>query len=129
MRFDQYGSERMFRFSQAPCNIISGIPMTKIDARGTENRNCLTISQALYEKVQEFIILAIKNHPEECIQFCELLDEAEGKILTNRILPWHVMQVKNDLNERGIIKTSIGNNRKQIISIVQKNRKKRLSIL
>ena len=128
MRFDQYGSERIFRFSQAPCNIISGIPMTKIDARGTENRNCPTISQPLYEKVQEFIILAIKNHPEGYIQFCELLDEAEGKILTNGILPWHVMQVKNDLNERGIIKTSIDNNRKQIISIVQKN-KKRLSIL
>jgi hypothetical protein len=103
--------------------------MTKIGAGGTESRNCPTISTSLYAKVQEFIILAIKNHPEGCIQFCELLDEAERKNLTKGILPWHVMQVKNDLNERGIIKTSIDNNHTQKISIVQKNSKGRLSIL
>ena len=94
-----------------------------------ENRNCSTIPQPLYEKVQEFIILAIKNHPPGFIQFSELLDEAERQLLSNEILAWHVMQVKNDLSERGIIKTSIDSSRKQIISIVEKARKKRLTIL
>jgi hypothetical protein len=105
-------------------------PMTKIELHGVEKRKGPTLSMDIYEKVCAFIISAIKNQPEGSICFSVLLDEAEKNLIDHTTLhPWHIMQVKIDLTERGVIKTSIDARRKQMIAIKTKKKNKPLAIL
>lgn len=101
--------------------------MIQIRLQGVRNRKGPVFNKDFYDRIRDFIMDCITSHAGRSIPFSELLDHAE-KFWTKKpagLLPWHIMQVKIDLQERGIIKAAIGRDRTQVISMRRKNNRKR----
>lgn len=103
--------------------------MEKIELQGIEKRKGPSIPLPLYETLSEFIITIIRESPSGEVELRTLLDEADKSLpsIAPGMLAWNVLQVKIDLQERGVLKISHQGVSKQVIRLNPLNRRKNLS--
>jgi hypothetical protein len=97
--------------------------MEKIEMLGSPKKRGPLINRKDYERITEFILDHIKKNGGR-ISLNELLDHAMN-ILGDIAL--QVLQVKRDLEARGIIETALSNKREQFL-VIKKRTKKRSTI-
>ena len=86
------------------------------------NKRGIIIAYKNYALVASQIILEIKSCSNGEIDLGELISRMKVKLSTMIAgdIPWFVLQVKQDLEVRGIIKTSLNYDRIQIIKLKKK---------
>lgn len=97
--------------------------MEKIEMLGSPQKRGPLIHRKEYEKITEFILTQIKKNGES-ISLNELLDNALSDLGDIALV---VLQVKRDLEARGIIETALNNKREQFL-LIKKRAKKRSTV-
>lgn len=87
---------------------------------GSPKKRGPLINRKEYERITEFILGQIKKNGES-ISLNELLDHALNTLGDIAVV---VLQVKRDLEARGIIETALNNKREQFL-LIKKRQKKR----
>jgi hypothetical protein len=91
--------------------------MEKIPLMGTLGKNLKWIKKTDYERFYDFIMEEVMSSPG--IQLQELVDRCSGG--PGKQFPanfsWILLQVKHDMEARGIIQTNLDRMRNQIITV------------
>jgi hypothetical protein len=87
----------------------------------------IIMSKDYYVQVANFILSSIVLRMDEEISLSELLDEAQDFFSTTLgyRTSWYILQVKHDLEIRGLIKKQIGSERIQLIKVNKRKLKER----
>lgn len=97
--------------------------MEKIEMLGSPQKRGPLIHRKEYDKITEFILAQIKKSGES-ISLNELLDNAMADLGDIALV---VLQVKRDLEARGIIETALNNKREQFL-LIKKRTKRRSTV-
>ncbi|MBT1701443.1 hypothetical protein KK083_31405 [Fulvivirgaceae bacterium PWU4] len=97
--------------------------MEKIEMLGSPQKRGPLIHRKEYEKITEYILAQIKKNGES-ISLNELLDNATNDLGDIALV---VLQVKRDLEARGVIETALNNKREQFL-LIKKRQKKRSTV-
>lgn len=99
---------------------------TSIELYAGENKKGVTLPIHFYELVRSSIIKSLLSDPEKSLPLSELIDQVTSDVSAAKfqILPWHILQVKIDLQERGDIKVHFNREKRQIVEIGRKNPRK-----
>ena len=95
----------------------------KIELQGANNRRGPTFSKEMYDVIANAILDCAAGCPDGAVAFDELLDHV-GKAVSG-VLPWHILQVKVDLQERRILSVSYDRHHRQIIKLKARGRRLR----
>jgi hypothetical protein len=95
--------------------------MDKIEMLGSPKRKGPVIQKKDYDTIADFILHYLKEKKQEMTSLHELLDQA---MLTHGDIALLVLQVKRDLEARGLIETVLNNKREQFILIRKQPRKR-----
>ncbi|HEY5744930.1 MAG TPA: hypothetical protein VIU12_02530 [Chryseolinea sp.] len=98
----------------------------KIELHGANNRRGPTFPKGLYDTIANAILDCAAGYPDGTVAFDELLDQV-GKAVSG-VLPWHILQVKVDLQERRILSVSYDRDRRQIIKLNARGRRLRRAL-
>ena len=102
--------------------------MEKIELLSAKKRHGPVFKKTVYEKLTDLIVAQINDHPSGAINLLDLIQQVQCKLNDGsvRIQPSHILQVKVDLQERGVIKVHLDRDRNQIIEINPRNKRRRL---
>jgi hypothetical protein len=98
----------------------------KVQLLRIERQSTNYISKEHYDCIAECILSAIDERENGVIALSDLIEHTHQKLSLkfHGDIPWHLIQVKQDLQARGIIKTFFGIDKRQLIERI-KNRKKK----
>jgi|SRR6478609_9282770 len=91
----------------------------KIEMMRVENRRGAVLLKNQYEIISGFILRVLNSSPENEISLNDLLELAHDKLdeQFHGDVSWFLLQVKQDLEARRIITTTLTRNRQQFISL------------
>lgn len=87
-----------------------------------ENRKGVRLPRSKYLKFAQLLVLFLKDAEEHSLPFTVLFEKVSSSIVDENNFSWYFLQVKLDLQARGIITVSI--NRREKIQEIQLNAKK-----
>jgi hypothetical protein len=95
--------------------------MEKIALMGTHRKNAKWIKRNDYQKFYELILGELTPGSDMCLE--DLIDKASEKLYSDFPLnfSWIFLQVKNDMEARGLIKTNLNFLRQQTIRIANEH--------
>ena len=98
----------------------------KIQLLGIETRKINYITKEQYDHIAECILSAIDQEENGIIALSDLIEHTYQKLSPqfHGDIPWHLLQVKQDLQARGHIKMFFGNDRRQFIERTKDRKRK-----
>jgi hypothetical protein len=90
-----------------------------IELLASEKRKGIALPMQVYDQIKLSIIKSIKNRPEGSIPLHKLLEDVTNDLAANEsnIQPWHILQVKIDLHERGFLRLNINRDKMQVVKL------------
>lgn len=94
----------------------------QIELQREQNKRGAIISMTLYKELSAKIIEIITRKEGKSVTLPELI-EAVHRNNPSGAMPWHILQVKIDLHERGILEVYFDRYRRQVIEINERTKR------